>query len=272
MDDFIGLLFLGGVAVVYFFVTWGVAQLLVHGRDEQQLALVERRRPVVRAVYWLLTAPLLCAGWLWVFSVFSSRWSVTIALLPAALVLVLLSGIAAGVYWRMAPLHLPLLVQAAFLGLAALGMIQSLITKPDGLAEGWDTAVCYQKYPFTVKLVKRDYTDVDWVTDMLDGTSVTYYSWALYQTRWGFDYLVGYLNLGSPQQPATIKGGPFWPRVRSFHFAPDSAQGRLRLSPLPEAGKYNAFTDRIELPREQEQVVGFWIDTSLEPQPRPKEN
>lgn len=168
----------------------------------------------------------------------------------------------------MAPLHFPLLIQAAFLGLAAIGMTQSLLTKPGGSAEGLDTDVCYQKYPFTVKFVKRDYTDVDWVTDMLDGTSVTYYTPALYQTIWGFDYLVGYLNLGSPEQPATIKDRPFWPRVRSFHFAPDSAQGRLRLSPLPEAGKYNAFTDRIELPREQ--VVDFWIDSSLEPQPRPK--
>jgi len=118
--------------------------------------------------------------------------------------------------------------------------------------------------------VKRDYTDVDWLTDMLDGTSVTYYTPALYQTSWGFGYLVGYLNLGSPQQPATTKDGPFWPRVRSFHFAPHSAQGRLRLSPLPEAGKYNAFTDRIELPKEQ--VVDFWIDSSLELQPRPKGN
>jgi hypothetical protein len=269
MADFIGLLFLGVVIVAYFFVMWGVAQLLVHGNDEQQLALIERRLPVVRAVYWLLTAPLLCAAWLWVFS---SRWSFSTALLPAALVLLLLSGIAAGVYWRMAPLRLPLLVQAVILGVSSLGIIQSLMTKHGGLAGERDTSICYQKYPFTVKLVEQDYTDVDWVTDMLNGTSVTYYSWALYQTIWGFDYLVGHLNLGSPQQPPTVKVGTFWPRVRSFHFAPDSARGRLRLSPLPEAGKYNAFTDRIELPREQEQVVDFWIDTSLEPQPRPKEN
>lgn len=269
MADFSGLVFLGGAVFAYLFVTWGVAQLLVHGSNEQQVVLVERRRPVVRAVYWLLTAPLLCAGGFWVFS---SRWSLAATSLPAALILLLLSGIAAGVYWRMAPLRLPLLVHWVVLGLAALGMLQSLVTKRGGLAEEWDTRVCYQKYPFTVKLVERDYTDVDWVTDMLDGTSVTYYTPTLYQTIWSFDYLVGYLNLGSPQQPATIKGEPFWPRVRSFHFAPDSAQGRLGLSPLPEAGKYNAFTDRVEVPMPREQVVDFWIDSSLEPQPRPKEN
>ena len=262
MHDFIGIVFLGGVVLAYYLVMWGVARLLVHGSEAQQLALAERRRPAVGVVYWLLTAPLLFMGWLWVSS---SRWSVSVALVPAALGLLLLSGIAAGVYGRVARRRWPLLAHAMLLGLASPGVVQSFLMKHSRWLGEWEASIAYRQYPFTVKSVRRDYAGGTW---WLDGESASYYATALYQTTWGFDYLVGDLHLGSPQQLVTTGGEPFWQRVRALHLAPDSARGRLTLSPLPTAGRYNAFTHKVELPKVQ--VVDFWLDIAPVPPPRPQ--
>jgi hypothetical protein len=269
MHDFIGIVFLVGVVLVYYLLMWGVTHLLVRGSEEQQLELVERRRPVVGVVYWLLTAPLLFTGWLWVSS---SRWSLSAALVPAALVLLLLSGLAAGVYGRVARLRWPLLAQAMLLGLASPGVVQSLWTGQGPWLGRGEAGVLYQQYPFTVKAASRGYTDATW---SLDDEPMSYYTTEFYKTIWGFDYYVGDLHLGDPPGPigrpgqeVTGMGESFWQRVRSLHFAPDSARGRLKLSPLLADGKYNAFTDKVELPKEQ--VVDFWLDMSPEPQKRPK--
>jgi hypothetical protein len=89
------MLFLFAIIATYYLLMGGAAHLLVHGSAEQQLDQASRRRPAVGVVYWLLTTPLLCTGLL---GVFSSRWSLSTALLPAALVLLLLSGLAAGAW------------------------------------------------------------------------------------------------------------------------------------------------------------------------------
>jgi hypothetical protein len=258
--------FLFAIILTYYLLLWGAAHLLVHGSAEQQLEQVYRRRPAVGVVYWLLTAPLLVTGLLWVFS---SRWSLSTALLPAALVLLLLSGLAAGVYRRVAQVRWPLLTHAALLSLAAPGVLQHL-----WLGQQEEDILC-QQYPFTVKAAHRDYVGAGW---SWDNEPTSYSITAFYQTSWGFDYYVGDLHLGdrpgpygygNSQQEVTGMGESFWQRVRSIQFSPDSTQGRLKLSPLLADGMYNAFTERVELPAEQ--VVNFWLDTSLEPQQLPKQ-
>jgi hypothetical protein len=256
--------FLFAIVLAYYLLLWGAAHLLVHGSAEQQLEQAYRRRPVVGVVYWLLTAPLLFTGLLWVFS---SRWSLSTALLPAALVLLLLSGLAAGVYRRVAQVRWPLLAHAALLSLAAPGVLQRL-----WLGQQEEDILC-QQYPFTVKAARRDYVGAGW---SWDNEPTSYSITAFYQTSWGFDYYVGDLHLGdrpepyvygNSQQEVTGMGESFWQRVRTLHFSPDSSQGRLKLSPPLSASKYNAFTERVELPAEQ--VVIFWLDTTLEQRKRP---
>lgn len=257
------MLFLFAIIATYYLLMGGAAHLLVHGSAEQQLDQASRRRPAVGVVYWLLTAPLLFTGLL---RVFSSRWSLSTALLPAALVL-LLSGLTAGVYGRVAQVRWPLLAHAALLGLAAPGVVQRL----------WlghkEADILYRQYPFTVKAARREYVDASW---SWDDEPTSYPITAFYQTSWGFDYYVGALHLGapprpcsygSPQQEVTGMGESFWQRVRSLQFSPDSTQGRLKCSSPLSAGKYNAFTERVELPAEQ--VVDFWLDTSLEQRKHP---
>jgi hypothetical protein len=258
------MLFLFATIATYYLLMGGAAHLLVHGSAEQQLDQASRRRPAVGVVYWLLTAPLLCTGLL---GVFSSRWSLSTALLPAALVLLLLSGLAAGVYGRVAQLRWPLLTHAALLGLAAPAVVQRLWLGQQ------EAGILYRQYPFTVKAARRDYVDASW---SWDDEPTSYAITALYQTSWGFDYYVGDLHLSAPPRPyhygnspqeVTGMGESFWQRVRSLQFSPDSTQGRLKCSSLLSAGKYNAFTERVELPAEQ--VVNFWLDTSLEQRKRP---
>ena len=256
--------FLFASVLAYYLLLWGAAHLLVYGSAEQQLDQADRRRPAVGVVYWLLTAPLLVTGLLWMFS---SRWSLSTTLLPAARGLLLLSGLAAGVYGRVAQVRWPLLAHAALVGLAAPGVVQRL-----WLGQQAEDILC-QQYPFTVKAARRDYLDGGW---SWDDEPTSYTITAFYQTSWGFDYYVGELHLGdrpgpyvygNSQQEVTGMGESFWQRVRTLHFSPDSSQGRLKLSPLLSAGEYNAFTERVELPAEQ--VVNFWLDTSLEPRKRP---
>jgi hypothetical protein len=50
----------------------------------------------------------------------------------------------------------------------------------------------------------------------------------------------------------------FWRRVHFLRFSPGSTKGRLQLVPPLLASKYNAFTERVELPAEQEVLFG-WI-------------
>lgn len=259
------MVFFFAIVLAYYLLLWGAAHLLVHGSEEQQLEQAYRRRPAVSVVYWLLTAPLLCTGLLWAFS---SRWSLSTALLTASLVLLLLSGLAAGVYWRVARLRWPLLVHAVLLSLVSPGVVQSL-----WMGQKEEGILC-QQYPFTIKEARRDYVDGGW---SWDNEPTSYSTTAFYQTIWGFDYYVGDLHLGDPprpyaygnsQQEVTGMGESFWQRVRFIQFSSDSTQGRLKLSPLLAEGKYNAFTGKVELPKEQ--VVDFWLDRSPAQQKRPK--
>jgi hypothetical protein len=251
------------IIFAYFLLTWGAADFLVHGSEERQLAQIQRRGPVVRVGYWLLTAPLIFVG---VVYVLLSRWSLSTALLPVAVVMLLLSGIAAGMYQRVARVRWPLLIHAGLLCLASPYLLNKLW-------EGFDASrTLYRQYPFLIEASYHEYVDASWA---MDADPTSYSVTKLYKTILGFDYYVGDVNLGKRpaptatfQQEAVVIPDTFWQSVQSLHLAPDSSQGQLRVSPLLAAHEDSTLTGKLNPPKEE--VVNFWLDTSPEPQKRPE--
>lgn len=253
------MVYLVATVFAYYLLMWGSARLLGRGSEERQVEQIYRLRLVVGLVYWLVNAPILFTGLLWLSS---SRWSLSSALQPVWLVLLLLSGMVVGVYLRVAQLRWPLLVYALFLGLACpLWWVRNY------------GGILYEQYPYTVKASYRYYVEKYSIEEDnsfwgSDDKPATYSVTELHSATWGFDYYVGDIRLEYPlshelrPQPRLEEvSDSIWQRVRLLHFSLDSSKGRLKFSPLLSAGKYNAFTDRVQLPTEQ--VVDFWVDISL---------
>jgi hypothetical protein len=256
------MVYLLAIVFAYALLTWMAADFLVHGSEEQQLAQIQRRGPVVRVGYWLLTAPLIFTG---VVYVLLSRWSLSTALLPVAVVMLLLSGVVAGLYQRVARVRWPLLLHAGLLCLASPYLLNKLW-------EGFDeSSILYKQPPFLLEAAHRAYVDASWA---MDAEPTGYAVTKLYKTILGFDYYVGDVNLGkrpaptATLQPAALVPDTFWRRVRFLHLAPDSSQGQLRVSPLLAAREDSVLTGKLTPPKEE--VLNFWLDILPEPQKVPK--
>jgi hypothetical protein len=132
----------------------------------------------------------------------------------------------------------------------------------------------YEQYPFRVKVAYRDYIEQPSFWEQ----GPTYYGVTeLHMASGGFDYNMGDISLEYPPthdfgfwpQPALAQlSDSVWHRVRSLHFSPDSNKGRVIFSPLPSASRYNAFTNRVELPKEQ--VLDFRLNMSPQQRQRPQ--
>jgi hypothetical protein len=249
------------IAAFAYYLVIGVASLfLTHGSEEEQQERAYRWRSVVGLVYWLVNAPILFTVLLWLTS---SRWSLSFALLPVWLGLLLLSAMAAGAYLRLARLRWPLLLYALLLGLIF----------PLWLGQNYEGTL-YEQYPFRVKVAYRDYVEQPSFWEQ----GPTYYGVTeLHMASAGFDYNMGDISLEYPPthdfgfwpQPALAQiSDSVWHHVRSLHFSPDSNKGRVIFSPLPSASRYNAFTNRVELPKEQ--VLDFRLNMSPQPRQRPQ--
>jgi hypothetical protein len=183
------MVYLLAIIFAYFLLTWGAADFLVHGSEERQLAQSQRRGPVVRVGYWLLTAPLIFTG---VAYVLLSRWSLSTALLPAAVVMLLLSGVVAGMYQRVARVRWPLLLHAGLLCVASPYLLSKLW-------EGFEESrIRYKQPPFLIEAAHREYVDASWA---MDAGPTDYAVTKLYKTILGFDYYVGDVNLGKRPVP-----------------------------------------------------------------------
>ena len=248
--------------ITYYLLLWVTGFILRSDTEQEPAERAERWRSGVGWAYWLVNVPLLFTVLL---RLNSSSWSLSAALLPVWLVLLPLSGLVGGAYLYLARFRWPLRVHALLLGLfVPLSLLQT------------EAYILYEQYPFTVKEVYRDYVEQP---SFKDYGPTSYPVKELHVASWGFDYYMGDLHLGNPPGPAgrpgqevTGMGENFWQRVRSLHFAPDSALGRLKLSPLLAEGKYNSFTGKVEVPVAAEQVVDFWLDASPAPRQNPKEN
>jgi len=256
------MVYLLALIFVYFLLTWVAADFLVHGSEERQLAQIQRRGPVVRVGYWLLTGPLIVTGAVYGLL---SRWSLSTALLPAAVVLLLLSGVAAGMYQRVARVRWPLLLHAGLLCLASPYLLNKLW-------EGFEESrILYKQPPFLVEASYHEYVDASWA---MDAGPTSYPATKLYKTILGFDYYVGDVNLG--KRPAPGAAGPpaapvpntLWQRVRYLGLAPDSSQGQLWVVPLLAAREDSVSTRKFNPPKEE--VLNFWLDIAPAPQNAPE--
>jgi|GEM_PF-5710893 len=244
----------------YYLLLWVTALFLAHGSKEEQQERAYRWRPVVGLVYWLVNAPILFTMLLWITS---SRWSLSAALQPVWFGLLLLSGVAAGAYLRLARLRWPLLLYALLLGLIF----------PLWVGQNYEGTL-YEQYPLTVKVAYRDY--VEQPSFWKQGP--TYYGVTeLHVASGGFDYNMGDISLAYPPtqdfdfwpQPTLAQlSDSIWHRVLSLEFSPDSNRGRVIFSPLQSTRRYNAFTNRVEMPKEQ--VLDFWLNRSPQQRQRPQ--
>jgi hypothetical protein len=246
----------------YYVPMCAAALFLMRGSEQEQDERAYRWRPIIALAYWLVNIPILFIVWLYMNS---SRWSVSAALAPAGLGLLLLSGLLAGAYLGAARLRWPLGVYASL-----LGVLSTLSVLPND--EGY---IIYEQYPYTVKKVYRDYLEQP---GFFDTTPTEYSVKELHMAHWGFDCYMGDIELRylppyishSLYIKAQVEDS-IWQRVRFLHLSPDSVQ-RLTFSPLKSASRYNAFTNRMELPEQQEQevevLINSWPERLKSPEPR----
>jgi len=223
--------------------------------EEAQQKQVMYLKQVVRGLYWLTFGPIIFT--VLVYSLLK-RWSLSYDLLPVFEVLLLGSGILAGVYTRLVRFRGPLLTHTAVIGLASPVFVYWLIW--------YSPATYYHNYPFTIQEVGHDYVDARWTWD---DEAMGYSTVGLYRASWGFDYYVGDLNLAAhhPMDGAALKTGVeleprFWQRVRSLTLAPDASHGQLEVV-AQQPDKDTALLGEMAPP------IPFQVDKSPKPLKRP---
>lgn len=249
------------VIFVYCALIWGSAGLLVRYAEEvEQAEHVERLRQGVRGLYWLTCAPIIFT--VLVYSLLK-RWSLSYDLLPAFEVLLLLSGLLAGVYSRLVRQRGPLVAHAVVVGLASPVLVYWLVW--------YHPATFYHTYPFTIRTVPHEYVDARW---SWEDEAMGYPTTGLYRASWGFDYYVGDINLavhrptdGDSMQTEVEMDPRFWQRVHSLTLSSDASEGQLDVI-AQRPGKYNAPSGEVDPPVHQ--AIRFWIDRSPKQLKRPQ--
>jgi len=249
------------VVFIYCALIWGSAGLLVRYTEEaEQAKHVERLRQVIRGAYWLTFAPVIFTVLVYCLL---KKWSLSYDLLPAFEVLLLLSGILAGVYSQLVRRRGPLQVHAIVVGLASPVLVYWLVW--------YRPATFYHQYPFTIKVEPHAYVDARW---SWEDEAMGYPTTGLYQASWGFDYYVGDVNLFAhrPTAEDSLQAGVemdprFWQRVRSLSLSPDASQGQLAVV-AQQPDKY-ARSGAVDPPAPQ--ALRFWVDKSPKQLKRPQD-
>jgi len=247
------------IAVGYCLLIGGGRRLF--GMPRNAVAQLLRRRQVLSWLYWLTTAPVCLT--LLAYSV--PRVSLSDALLPAFALLVVGSGVVAGMYAQGEKWHRLRLAHAVVVGLLAPFVAHGF------WVDGGLGKPLYQQYPFTVHRESVEDEAANWTWKGY-AEPQTHAVFRLYKAGWGFDYYVGDIQLDYPPPPVGAGNASpaeadvdraFWRHVRFLTLAPDDDQGQLRvLLPAPFGG-YNAFTGQANPVAEQ--TLPFWVNRSPAP-------